>query len=233
LRAAVLVSRLRDATALLRVRIITRWAHAKRAIVVGLRFWDDVRHAAVWLRLWWNGLKRTWLRIVVILFMTVVSILVILAMTVVIVAAGHWMWGVWHSWQLADAASVTTTWPTNTILSNVTVEVKTKCRDSQLSYVVALVPPKSSAPLTRGERTDRAKIMTDEVRERLKAIELQLVDKEGFRIAAFDLVTDNFIRIYSTDDERLVILEARGTLPCSPARYLRAEEVIVSWTERP
>jgi hypothetical protein len=150
-RVAGLVSRVRDAIALLRVRIITRWAHAKQAIVVSQRFWDDVRHAAVWLRLW-NGLKRTWFRIVVVLFMTLVSILVILAMTVVIVAAGHWMWGVWHSWQLADAASVTTTWPTNRILNDVAVEVKTNCRDSRLSYVVAIVPPKSSAPVPLGER---------------------------------------------------------------------------------
>jgi hypothetical protein len=74
--------------------------------------------------------------------------------------------------------------------------------------------------------------MTDKLRERLKAIELQLVDKEGFPIGAFDLVTDNFIRIYSSNDERLAILEARGTLPCSPASYLRAEELIASWTER-
>jgi hypothetical protein len=221
LRAAVLVSRLRDVTALLRVRIISSWANAKQALLVGLRFWDDLRHAAVWLRLW-NGFKRTWFRILASLFMTVI-----------IVAACHWMWGVWHSWQLADAASVTTTWPTNTILNNVAVEVKTKCRDSQLSYVVVIVPPKSSATLSIGERTDRAKIVTDKLRERLEAIQLQFVDKEGFPIAAFAIVTDNFIRIYSSNDERLAILEARGTLPCSPASYQRAEELILSWTERP
>jgi hypothetical protein len=221
LRAAVLVCRLRDAITLLRSRVISSWANAKRAIVFGLGFWDHLRHAAIWPRLW-SGFKRAWFRILASLFMTVV-----------IAAAGHWMWGVWHSWQLEDAASVTTPWPINTILSNVTVEVKTTCRDSQLSYVVEIVPPKSAGTLTRGEKTDRARILTDELRERLKSIELQFVDKEGFRVAVLDLVTDDFIRIYSTNDERLVILEARGSLPCNPASYLRAEELIVSWTERP
>jgi hypothetical protein len=200
--------------------------------VVGLRFWDDVRHAAVWLRLW-NGLKRTWFRIVAISFMTVVSILVILAMTVIVLAAGHWMWGVWHSWQLADAASVTTTWPINRILNDVAVEVKTNCRDSRLSYVVAIVPPTSSATLTLSERTDIAKILTDKLRERLKAVEVQFVDKDGVPAAPINIVIDDFDRIFSSNAERPAILEARGTLSCSPASYLRAEELIVSWTERP
>lgn len=232
MRAAVLVSHLRDAITLLRSRVIGSWANAKQAIVVGLRFWDDVRHAAVWPRLW-NGLKRTWFRIVVILFMTVVSVLALLAMIVVIVAAGHWMWGVRHSWQLADAASVTTTWPTNRILNDVAVEVNTNCRDSRLSYVVAILPPKSTATLTLGERTDIARMLTDKLRERLKAVEVQFVDKDGVPAGAISVVIDDFNRIYSSNAERPAILEARGTLPCSPASYLRAEELIVRWTERP
>jgi hypothetical protein len=218
LRGAVLVSRLRDETTLLRVLILVRW---KQTILIGLGFWDPVKHAAVWLRLW-NVLRRTWFRILASLFTIVV-----------IVVACHWMWGVWHSWQLADAASVTTTWPTNRILNNVAVEVKTNCRDSRLSYVVAIVPPKSSATVTLGEGTDIAKMMTDKIRERLKAIELRFVDKNGFPAAAFAVITEDFVRIYSSNDERPAILETRGVLPCSPATYLRAEELILSWTERP
>jgi hypothetical protein len=244
-RAAALVSRLRDATALLGVLVATclarakqaivvghlrdaarllsatSLARAKQAIVVGLVFWNGVRHTAAWLR-FWNGLRKTWFRIVAGLFMTVV-----------IIAAGHWMWGVWHSWQLADSASVTTTWPTNRILDNVVVETKTKCGDSLLYYVVAIVPPKSSGTSTIAERIDIARIETDKLRERLKAIGLQFVDKDGFRTVAFDVVASDFVRIYSSNDERPVFLEARGTRPCSPATYLRAKELILTWTERP
>jgi len=59
-----------------------------------------------------------------------------------------------------------------------------------------------------------------------------VVDKDGFPTAAYDVAIDEFVRIYSSNEERLTSLEAWGTLACSPASYVRAEALIVSWTER-
>jgi hypothetical protein len=228
------------------------WDSVKQAMVEGLRFWDGVKQAAAatwlrfrdgvkqaaaatWLRFWdgvkqpaviwlrfWDGVQQEWFRILAGLFMAVV-----------IVAACYWTWSGWHSWRLADLASVTTTWPNSRILDNVLVEIKTKCSDSVLSYVVVIVPPKSNAALTLAEKTDIAKVMTDRLRERLKSIHVQLVDKDGFPTAAYDVAIDKFVRIYSSNEERLTSLEAWGTLACSPASYVRAEALIVSWTEWP
>jgi hypothetical protein len=186
------------------------------------RFRDSVQQAtAIWLRVW-DGLKQEWLRILAGLFMAVV-----------IVAACYWTWIAWHSWRIADLASVTTTWPNSRILNDVLVEIKTKCSDSVLSYDVVIVPPKSNAALTLTEKIETAKMMTDSLRERLKTIHVQLIDKDGFPTAAYDVAIDEFVRIYSSNEERLTSLEAWGTLACSPASYVRAEALIVSWTERP
>ena len=149
------------------------WARVQQAATATwLRFRDSVQQAATatWLR-FWDGLKQEWLRILAGLFMAVV-----------IVASCYWTWSTWHSWRIADLASVTTTWPNSRILKDVLVEIKTKCSDSVLSYDVAI---------------------------------------------------DEFVRIYSSNEERLTSLEAWGTLACSPASYVRAEALIVSWTERP
>lgn len=198
------------------------WAGVQQAAALWLRFWAGLKQAAaIWLGLL-DGVKQAWLRILAGLFMAVV-----------IVAACYWSWSAWHSWRLADLASVTTTWPNSRILNDVLVEIKTKCSDSVLSYDVVIVPPKSNAALTLAEKTDIAKVMTDRLRERLKAIRVQLVDKDGFPTAAYDVAIDEFVRIYSSNEERLTSLEAWGTLACNPASYVRAEALIVSWTERP
>jgi hypothetical protein len=212
------------------------WDGLKQAAALWLKFWAGVQQAAaaLWLRfrdgvqqaaaLWlkfWAGVKQAWLRILAGLFMAVV-----------IVAACYWTWSVWHSWQLADLASVTTMWPNSRILDDVLVEIKTKCTNSVLSYVVIVIPPKSNAALTLAEKTDIARVMTDRLRERLKAIHVQLVDKDGFPTAAYDVAIDEFVRIYSSNEERPTSLEAWGTLACSPASYVRAEALMVSWTER-
>jgi hypothetical protein len=192
------------------------------ATATWLKPWAGVQQAAaIWLRVW-DGLKHEWLRILAGLFMAVV-----------IVASCYWTWSAWHSWRIADLASVTTTWPSSRILNDVLVEVKTKCSDSVLSYDVVIVPPKSNAALTLPEKIETAKIMTDRLRERLKSIHVQLVDKDGFPTAAYDVAIDEFVRIYSSNEERLTSLEAWGTLACTPATYIRAEALTVSWTERP
>jgi hypothetical protein len=197
------------------------WAGVQQAATLLVRFWAGVQQAAaLWLK-FWDGVKQAWLRILAGLFMAVV-----------IVAACYWTWSVWHSWQLADLASVTTTWPNSRILDDVLVEIKTKCSNSVLSYVVIVIPPKSNAALTLAEKTDIARVMTDRLRERLKAIHVQLVDKDGFPTAAYDVAIDEFVRIYSSNEERPTSLEAWGTLACSPASYVRAEALMVSWTER-
>jgi hypothetical protein len=219
-RIPAFVSRFREAIPRVRVLLSEMRDSAKRTIAVGLRSWDDVKQAGIWLRLL-DGRNRKWYRILPGLFLAIV-----------LVAAGHWMWGVWRAWQLADAASVTRTWPTSSILSNVAVEVETRCSDSRLSYVVVLVPPKSSAARTVAERTDVARILTDKLRERLKVLTFQLIDKDGIPAATHALVIDEFVRIYSSNDERPTILEARGTLACDPATYVRAETLTLSWTER-
>ena len=220
MRIPALVSRFREAMARVRVLLSEIRDAARRAIVVGLRLCADVKQAAVWPTVL-DGFKRTWYRILPGLFLAVV-----------IVAASNWMWGVWHAWRLADAASVTRTWPNSSILSNVTVEVETNCSDSQLSYVVVLVPPKSSAALTVAERADMARVLTDKLRARLKVVTFQLIDKDGFPAATHAVAIDEFVRIYSSNDERPATLEARGTLACTPATYVRAETLKLGWTER-
>lgn len=220
MRISSFVSRSREAIPRVRVLLIETRDFAKRAIVVGLGLWADVKQETVWPRLL-DGFNKTWYRILPGLFMAVL-----------IVAACHWMWGVWQAWQLADAASVTKAWPNGGILSNVAVEVETKCSDSRLSYVVVLVPPKDRAALTVAEKTDVARVFTDKLRERLKVVTFQLIDKAGFPTATHAVAIDEFVRIYSSNDDRPATLEARGALVCNPASYVRAEAIKLSWTER-
>lgn len=82
------------------------------------------------------------------------------------------------------------------------------------------------------DKTDAAKVMMDRLRERLKAIHVKFVDKDGFPTAAYDVAIDEFATLYSSDHGRPVTVEASGSLPCSPARYLRAESLILGWEER-
>ena len=193
----------------------------RRSMVVALGFLDRVKQATViWLTLW-NGAKRTWFRILASLFMVVV-----------IIAVCYWAWSAWTSWRLAELESVSTTWPSIRILNDVTVETKTKCRDSVLSYIVVLVPPKNDVAVTLAEKTDAARSVTDRVRERLKAIHVRFVDKDGFPTVAYDVAIDEFVRLYSSDHGRPTTLEAWGRVPCSPASYLQAESLLLSWTER-
>ena len=198
------------------------WDLVRRSMVVALEFWDRVKQATVmWLTLW-NGVRRTWFGILASLFMVVV-----------IIAACYGAWGAWTSWRLAKLASVSTTWPNIRILNDVTVETRTRCRDSVLSYIVVLVPPKNDDAVTLADKTDAAKVMTDKLRERLKAIHLRFVDKDGFPTAAYDVAIDEFVRLYFSDHARPTTLEARGRVPCSPASYLQTKSLLLSWTERP
>ena len=66
-----------------------------------------------------------------------------------------------------------------------------------------------------------------------KAIALQLVDKDGLPTMAFDVAIDDFVKMFSSREARPVSLEARGTLPCNPAVYVRTHTVMLSWTLRP
>jgi hypothetical protein len=201
------------------------WDRVKQAMVVGLGFWDHVKQATViWLRRFCDGVKGTWFRILAGLFIALV-----------VVAAGYWARSTWESWRIEEMASLSKTWPASRIPGdeNGTVEITTKCSDSKLSYTVAIVPPKSDAGLTQGERTERGRVVTEQIRKHLKGIRLQFVDKEGSPIAAHDLAMDEFVRIYYSSDERPTSLEARGTLACNLARYVRAEALTLSWIEWP
>ena len=146
--------------------------------------------------------------------------------------AGYWAWTAWTAWRLEGVASIPKTWPTGTILDNVTVEVTTSCSGSELSYTIAIVPPPAPETLSRGERTDAAKAATDTVRQRLKVLRLQFVDATGGPTAAYELPIEGFIRIYSSSDGRLTRLEDRGVLPCTPADYVRASTMTLGWIDR-
>jgi hypothetical protein len=178
------------------------WDRVKQAMVVGgLGCWDHVKQATViWLR-FWEGIKKIWFRILAGLFISVA-----------VIAVSYWAWSAWESWRINELASLSKTWPASNISEEGTVEITTKCSDSTLSYIVAIVPPKSQAGLTHSERTDRGRVVTDQIRRRIKAIRLQFVDRDGSPTAAYDLPIDEFIRIYSSSDERPTSLEARGGL---------------------
>lgn len=182
------------------------------------------RAAAIWPRLW-AWLKWRWRPVTA-------GVLV----TVVVVPAGHWAWSVWDARRLEEAVAVPRTWPTSRMMDSAIVEVQTTCSNSVLSYVVVIVPLigplTDDAGLTRFERTDRGKVMTDALRERLDAIHLRFEDKDGRPADAHDLAIDDFVRIFSSSAERPTSLEARGTGTCSPASYLRANTLKVTWTER-
>jgi hypothetical protein len=221
LRAATfLVSRLVDAASSVRGLTLARWDSIQHALVPG-RIRAHVRNTSwVWLR-FWTFVKRTWLRALGGFFIATV-----------VLAACYWPVKVLQSWQIADRASATRTWPSGRILNDVIVEAQTKCSDSALTYVLVLLPPKSNAS-TLAERADKAKVVTDRLRERLEPIHLLMVDKDGTPTVSHTVPVDEFVRIYSSDEERLATLEARGTIPCDSANYLRAESLTVSSTERP
>ena len=197
-------------------------ARAKRAaMVAGQAIRRRVtRGAAIWPRLW-AWLKWRWRPVTA-------GVLV----TVVVVPAGHWAWTAWDARRLEEAAAVPRTWPASRMMDSATVEVQTTCINSVLSYVVVIAPVTDDAPLTRFEKTDRGKVMTDALRERLTVIHLRFEDKDGLPADAYDLAIDDFVRIFSSSEERPTSLEARGTGACSPASYLRADTLKVTWTER-
>ena len=197
-------------------------ARAKRAAMVA---GQAIRHrvprgVAIWPRLW-AWLKWRWRPVTA-------GVLV----TVVVVPAGHWAWNAWDARRLEEAAAVLRTWPTSRMMDSATVEVQTTCSSSVLSYVVVIVPLPDDAPLTLFEKTDRGKVMTDALRERLTALHLRFADEDGRPADAYDLAIDDFVRIFSSSEERPISLEARGTGACSPAEYLRADSLRVTWTER-
>ena len=197
-------------------------ARAKRAAMVAV---EAIRHrvtrgVAIWPRLW-AWLKWRWRPVVA-------GVLT----TVVVVPAGHWAWTAWDARRLEEAVAVPRTWPASRMMDSATVEVQTTCSSSVLSYVVVIVPLLDDAALTLFEKTDRGKVMTDALRERLTAIHLRFEDKDGLPVDAYDLAIDDFVRIFSSSAGRPTSLEARGTGACSPASYLRADTLKVTWTER-
>lgn len=181
--------------------------------MMGLEFWDRVKKART---KWWRS-KGVWFRVVARLYMAGV-----------IIAACSLA----YSWRLDWLASVTKTWPTSRILNDATIEVETKCSESVLSYVVAIVPLLGDAALTHVEKTNRGMFITDWIRQHLKVIHLQFVDRDGSPTAAYDVAIDEFVRIYSSSDERPTRLEARGMLACNPANYVLAETLKLNLVER-
>jgi len=198
------------------------WDRARPAVVVlGRDLWHRVKGgtaARLRLRGW---IERRWLPVAA-------GVLV----TLVVVPATHWAWRVWDARRLEEEASVPRTWPTSRMMESAIVEIQTTCNSSVLSYVVVIVPLTGDAALTRFEKTDRGKVMTDTLRERVKEIRFQFEDKDGLPTEAYDLTIDDFVRIFSSSDERPTSLEARGTGTCSPAKYLRADALKLTWVER-
>jgi hypothetical protein len=115
----------------------------------------------------------------------------------------------------------------------VTVESRTRCVESVLSYTVVLIPPPAAAPAsTLGAKTDFGALHTDGLRRRLKAVHLGLFDKDGRPAGTFDIPLDEFVRMYSTNVDRPVTLQAMGARPCDLDSYVRAQMLMVSVTER-
>jgi hypothetical protein len=203
---------------------VEAWNRFKQSIVAAaLGFDDRVRKARAGRQALPTGVRSTRSRA-----------LVALLMAAVIVAAGYGAWSAWHSSRLAELASVPKSWPNDQVLpDNGSVEITTTCVDSVLSYVVVLVPPRiADAPSTLRDKTDSARLITDRLRQRLKTIHLTLVDKGGAPVENYDVAIEEFVRLYSNNAERPVVLEARGTRPCRVARYVRAETLRPGWTER-
>ncbi len=142
-------------------------------------------------------------------------------------------WSAWQARRLEERVSVSRTWPAARILGDVTVEVTTRCSHATLSYIVSIIPPRGSVPMSLWERTDQGKVSTDQIRKRLKSVRLQLADKEGAPAADYDLPIDDFVRIYSSIDDRPLILEARGVTTCDPHRYARADTLGLEGVKRP
>jgi hypothetical protein len=156
-----------------------------------------------------------------------------LAIGVIVSLAGYGVWSVWHAWRVREEAAVSKTWPTSGLFDEATVELTTSCAGSVLAYIVLIVPPISRA-VTLPDRIDQSKVKTDRIRLRLEAIRLELVEGKGTApIVAIEPRVDDFVRIYSTSDRRLTSLEARGTVSCDAASYMRAERLRVTWRERP
>jgi hypothetical protein len=198
------------------------WARARPTIVVlGRDLWDRVKGRTAARRRLWGWIKHRWR-----------SVSAGVLVTLVVVPAAHWAWSAWDARRLEEEASVPRTWPTGRMMDSAIVEVQTTCRSSVLSYVVVIVPVPGDTALTRFDKADRGKVMTDALREHLKVIHLQLEDKDGLSVGAYDLAIDDFIRIFSSSEERPATLEARGTRACNPAVYVRADALKVTWIER-
>jgi hypothetical protein len=150
-----------------------------------------------------------------------------------LVTMWYWATGDEPSWPVASVAAVEKRWPSHRILNEVTVESRTRCVESVLSYTVVLIPPPAAAPAsTLGAKTDFGALHTDGLRRRLKAVHLGLFDKDGRPAGTFDIPLDEFVRMYSTNVDRPVTLQAMGARPCDLDSYVRAQKLTVSVTER-
>jgi hypothetical protein len=145
----------------------------------------------------------------------------------------HWAAGGRQSRPPAGVAAVEKRWPSRQVLNDVTVETRTKCIQSVLSYVIVLIPPRAAAGAsTLSDKTDLAAVLTDRLRRRLKTVHLGFHDKDGRAIGTFDIAMDEFVRMFSTNADRPVTLQAVGVRACDPDSYVRAAELKVGFTER-
>jgi hypothetical protein len=161
------------------------------------------------------------------------SILLGVLIGILLSAVCYWTVSAWQSRRLEQRASTSKTWPVVSIPGDVTVEVTTRCHSSTLSYIVSIIPPPGASTLSLWERTDQGKIATDQIRERVRSIRLEFAGKEGVPSAHYDLPMDDFVRIYSTRDNRPLTLEARGMLACDARHYVREDTLRLDWVERP
>jgi hypothetical protein len=153
---------------------------------------------------------------------------------VVLVLATIWYWASGSpSRPVASVAAVEKMWPSRQVRTDVMVETRTRCVESVLSYRVVLIPPQAAAGAsTLSDKTDTASVLTDRLRRRLKAVHLGFHDKDGRAIGTFDIVMDEFVRMYSTNVDRPVTLQAVGARACDLDSYVRAAELKVTFTER-
>jgi hypothetical protein len=151
-----------------------------------------------------------------------------------VLATTIWYWASGSpSRPVASVAAVEKRWPSRHVRNDVMVETRTKCVESVLSYLVVLIPPQPAAGAsTLSDKSDTAAVLTDRLRRRLKTVHLGFHDKDGRAIGTFDIAMDDFVRMYSTNADRPVTLQAVGARSCDPDSYVRAAELKVSFTER-
>jgi hypothetical protein len=170
-------------------------------------------------------------------------------MLVVVLVAVLWVRSEWQSRRLERLVAVTKQWPTTVIgKDSMPVDVKTRCSESRLYYIVRMSRPlpfaKASEPsgkLLDASGKDEVKLPargtqpTDDqwatrTRMGVEKIILQFLDKDGFVVLSHELSVAGFT---SVREERIIDhLESNGSTHCDRAAFARAESLSIMWFDR-